>query len=234
VVQNLECTEYKSGISERRQGPQSREPTVWRGEDGREVSVGILPAVGAHNNLFRPPVVACEADCRVIPLRGVGDPSLFSPLFRLRCQRPLLRVVASRTETKYSFCLDPQIFCPTSLEDTVLSMRGLLSVAVMCGLFVLAFQNLHDRLYRVPAACGRRHTEHFVDLAKIADCLHVATVLAEDESLSRRDHSHEPLLTWWKCEWQPARGRPSTGCSQTEQHQGATVRFQTDSPSPSG
>jgi len=33
----------------------------------------------------------------------------------------------------------------------------------------------------------------FVDLAKIADRFHVATVHSEDESVFRCDNSHEPL-----------------------------------------
>jgi hypothetical protein len=47
----------------------------------------------------------------------------------------------------------------------------------------------------------RPHTEQFVDLSKIADRFHVATVHSEDESLFRRDNSHEPLPAWRKCAW---------------------------------
>ena len=57
----------------------------------------------------------------------------------------------------------------------------------------LAFQNPHDRKYRVPIACRRRHTEQSVEPAKIADRPHVTTVHPEDEALVGRDDSHEPL-----------------------------------------
>ena len=46
----------------------------------------------------------------------------------------------------------------------------------------MAFQKPHDGDYRVPIPCRRRYTEHFVDLAKIVDRFHVATVHSEDES----------------------------------------------------
>ena len=65
----------------------------------------------------------------------------------------------------------------------------------------LAFQNPHDGDYGVPIPCRRRHTEQFVDLAKIADRFYVATVHSEDESVFRRDNSHEPLPAWRKCAW---------------------------------
>src|SRR5687768_15199399 len=65
----------------------------------------------------------------------------------------------------------------------------------------LAFQNPHDRKYCVPVPCRRRHTEQLVDLAKIADRFHVATVHSEDESVSPRDNSQEPLPAWRKCDW---------------------------------
>jgi hypothetical protein len=64
-----------------------------------------------------------------------------------------------------------------------------------------ALQNPHDRHYCVPIPCRRRRTEEFVDLAKIADCLHVTTVLSEDESVLRGDNSHEPAWAWWNCDW---------------------------------
>jgi hypothetical protein len=65
----------------------------------------------------------------------------------------------------------------------------------------LAFQNPHDRNDRVPISCRRRHTEQFVDLAKIADRFHVTTVHSEDESVLRRDNSQEPLPLRRKCDW---------------------------------
>src|SRR5438093_13365887 len=65
----------------------------------------------------------------------------------------------------------------------------------------MAFQDPHDRNYGVPIPCRRRHTEQFVDLAKIADRFHVTTVHSEDESVLRRDNSQEPLPVWRKCDW---------------------------------
>jgi hypothetical protein len=46
-----------------------------------------------------------------------------------------------------------------------------------------SFQNPHDRNYCAPIPCRRRHTEQFVDLAKIADRFHVTTVHSKDESV---------------------------------------------------
>src|SRR5208282_1070160 len=60
---------------------------------------------------------------------------------------------------------------------------------------------LHDGDYGVPIPCRRPHTEQFVDLPKIADRFHVATVHSEDESLFRRNNSHEPLSAWRKRAW---------------------------------
>src|ERR1700732_1387791 len=69
------------------------------------------------------------------------------------------------------------------------------------GFLVASFQNLHDGDYGVPIPCRRPLTEQFVDLPKIADRFHVATVHSEDESLFRRNNSHEPLPAWRKCAW---------------------------------
>ena len=63
--------------------------------------------------------------------------------------------------------------------------RSLLDEVDLLGfgsLFILAFQNPHDRKDCVPVACGRRHTEQLVHLAEIADRFHVTAVLSEDES----------------------------------------------------
>ena len=53
----------------------------------------------------------------------------------------------------------------------------------------LAFQNPQDRKYGVPISCSDWHTEQLVDLAKIADRLHVTAVHSEDEATSRSDNS---------------------------------------------
>ena len=51
------------------------------------------------------------------------------------------------------------------------------------GFLLVAFQNLHDGDYGVPIPCRGSDTEQFVDLPKIADRFHVATVHSEDKSL---------------------------------------------------
>src|SRR5947208_6307931 len=68
------------------------------------------------------------------------------------------------------------------------------------ALLPLAFQNPHDRNDCVPIACRRRHANQFVDLAQIADRLHVTAVHSEDESVSRPDNSQQPLPTRRKCD----------------------------------
>jgi len=74
-------------------------------------------------------------------------------------------------------------------------------MSIARAFLALAFQNPHDGDDGVPIPCRRRHTEQFVNLAKIADRFHVATVHSEDESVFRRDNSHEPLPAWGKCAW---------------------------------
>src|SRR5262249_19447246 len=69
------------------------------------------------------------------------------------------------------------------------------------GFLPPAFQNPQDRNHRVPISRRRRRTEEFVDLAKIADRFNVTTVHSEDESVFRRDDSHEPLPIWRKTDW---------------------------------
>ena len=78
------------------------------------------------------------------------------------------------------------------------------------------FQNPHDGKDGVPVACSCRHTEQLVDLAKIADRLHVATVDSEDESVFRRYNSHEPLDLGRKCDWQDS---PEASGSRQDTHE---------------
>src|SRR6266403_2648915 len=54
-------------------------------------------------------------------------------------------------------------------------------------------QNSHDRNYCVPIPSRSWHAVQLVDLAKIADCLHVTTVHSEHELPFGRNHSHQPL-----------------------------------------
>ncbi len=79
------------------------------------------------------------------------------------------------------------------------SLRLYRAYSIAVGFLVVTFQNLHDGDYGVPIPCRRPDTEQFVDLPKMADRFHVATVHSEDESLFRRDNSHEPLPAWRKC-----------------------------------
>jgi len=68
------------------------------------------------------------------------------------------------------------------------------------ALLPLAFQNPHDRNDCVPIACRRRHANQFVDLAQIADRLHVTAVHSEDELVFPPDNSQQPLPTCRKCD----------------------------------
>lgn len=56
-----------------------------------------------------------------------------------------------------------------------------------------ALQNSYDRRDRVPIPGRRRHAVKLVDLAKIADRLHVTTVLSEHELPLGGNHPHQPL-----------------------------------------
>ena len=84
-----------------------------------------------------------------------------------------------------------------------------------------SFQNPHDRNYCAPIPCRRRHTEQFVDLAKIADRFHVTTVHSKDESVFGRDNSQEPLLTWRKCDWN---GSPGAAGFRQDAHESNNIR----------
>ena len=89
-----------------------------------------------------------------------------------------------------------------------------------------ALQDPQDCVDRVPIPGRRRHTVEFVDLAKIADRLHVTTVHPKHE-LSIATRSPEPAtprLTETRLEATPGRHRLSTGCSRIEQHPRVTDR----------
>ncbi len=93
------------------------------------------------------------------------------------------------------------------------SARVCISAAAFLSLI---FQKPHDGKDGVPVACSCRHTEQLVDLAKIADRFHVATVDSEDESVFRRDNSHEPLFLGRKCDWQDS---PEASGSRQDTHE---------------
>ncbi len=83
------------------------------------------------------------------------------------------------------------------------------------------FQKPHDGKDCVPVACSCRHPKQLVDLAKIADRFHVATVDSEDESVFRRDNSHEPLSLGRKCDWQDS---PEASGSRQDTHESNRIR----------
>ena len=85
----------------------------------------------------------------------------------------------------------------------------------------LAFQQLHDRNYCVPIPGRRRHPEQSVELAKIADRLHVTTVHSEDESVFRRDNAQQPLPTWRKSD---RKGRPDAAGFRQDAHESNNIR----------
>jgi hypothetical protein len=60
-------------------------------------------------------------------------------------------------------------------------------------LSTLTLQDPHDRDYRVPISCRRWHTVEFVDLAEIADRLHVTTVHSKHELALHCHNPHEPI-----------------------------------------
>lgn len=59
----------------------------------------------------------------------------------------------------------------------------------------LIFQDAHDRDDGIPVPRRRQHTEQPVELAKVADRLHVTPIHAEDEPISRTNHVHKPLTS---------------------------------------
>ena len=60
---------------------------------------------------------------------------------------------------------------------------------------LLTVQNSQYRKYRVPVPYRRWHAEKLFDLAKIADCLHVAAVHSKHELALLSHHPHQPLRT---------------------------------------
>src|SRR2546425_4004911 len=60
---------------------------------------------------------------------------------------------------------------------------------------LLTLQNSQDRNYCVPVPCRRWHAVQLVDLAKIADCLHVAAVYSKHELALRSHHPFSLVAT---------------------------------------
>jgi hypothetical protein len=83
----------------------------------------------------------------------------------------------------------------------LVAWAGTMMASIAFAFLALALQNSHDGDYGVPIPCRHGPTEQFVDLAKIANRFHVTTVHSEDESVFRRDNSHEPLPARRKCAW---------------------------------
>jgi len=68
--------------------------------------------------------------------------------------------------------------------------------------FLLTFQNPHHRKDCVPIARRRRSTKQFIQLTKIADCLHAATVLSKNKTTLQRNNANMPLPGGWNCNWE--------------------------------
>jgi len=62
-------------------------------------------------------------------------------------------------------------------------------------------QNPNDRKDRVPIARRRRCTEQFVQLAEVANRLHVAAIQSKDKSAPKRENSNVPLPAGRNCHW---------------------------------
>src|SRR5215470_4333575 len=85
----------------------------------------------------------------------------------------------------------------------------------------MTFQNSHDRNDCVPVPCRRWRAIQLVDLAKVADCLHVTTVHSEDELAFRSDHPHKPLAIWGK---RDRKRRPDTPGPGEDTHEPDHIR----------
>jgi uncharacterized delta-60 repeat protein len=59
---------------------------------------------------------------------------------------------------------------------------------------LISRQNFHHFFDRIPIARRRWHTKYFLDLAEIADCLHLAKVQTEDESVLDGNDLEQPLV----------------------------------------
>src|SRR5436190_444294 len=80
----------------------------------------------------------------------------------------------------------------------------------------ISFQNPHDRNYCVPIPCRRGHTVQFVDLAEIADRLHVTTVHPKHELSFRSHHFDQPLPV---CRKSNRERRPDTADFRQDAHE---------------
>ena len=78
-------------------------------------------------------------------------------------------------------------------ENRQVNESGLISTIGIPASALGTAQNSRDRNYGVPIPSRRWHAVQFVDLAKVADCLHVTTVLSEHELPLGRNHPHQPL-----------------------------------------
>src|SRR5262249_15478929 len=96
-------------------------------------------------------------------------------------QRPLAPQASALPGCATPRCESPAVMPPRSrpVKARPRSLRG---------------QHFGDRGDRVPIARRRRHPENLVDLAQVADRLHVAPVLTEDEAVVASDDSNEPAV----------------------------------------
>jgi hypothetical protein len=79
--------------------------------------------------------------------------------------------------------------------------RGVVGVIGPLSCVLLTLQNSQDRNYCVPVPLRRWHAVQLVDLAKIADCLHVAPVHSKHELALRSHHPHQPLRIRGERDW---------------------------------
>src|ERR1700693_5904547 len=114
------------------------------------------------------------------------------------------------------------------MHSTALLMRispvnesGLISTIRIQASALETLQNSGDRSYCVPIPSRRWHVVQFVDPAKIADCLHVTTVLSEHELPLGRNHPHQPLSVCGKCDWER---RPHTPGFRQDTHEPDSIR----------
>ena len=59
---------------------------------------------------------------------------------------------------------------------------------------VVSGQHLMDFFDRVPVARGGRHAQALLDLAEIADRLHLPTIQIQDESVLDRNDLQQPVI----------------------------------------
>ena len=85
---------------------------------------------------------------------------------------------------------------PKSLSATLAAVPCISSFPFPRFLISLAsgIKNLRDFLDRVPIARGDRHTQALLDLAEVADRLHLPTIQTQDESVLDGNDLQQPVI----------------------------------------